>query len=160
MLTIIGCGNLNRNDDAVGVIIAQQLQEFIAKNHYPHVQVYDCGTNGMEVMFQARGSKQLIIIDASSTGSEPGAIFKVPGKELEALPEPSYNLHNFRWDNALAAGRKIFQNEFPDEVTVYLIEAANLDFGLELSPVVQYAAAKVFTEITENIMQSLKKEEA
>jgi hydrogenase maturation protease len=152
MLTIIGCGNLNRNDDAVGVIIAQQLQQFLADNPHPHVQVYDCGTAGMEVMFQARGSKQLIIIDASSTGSEPGAIFKVPGKELEALPEPSYNLHNFRWDNALAAGRKIFQNDFPDEVTVYLIEAANLDFGLELSPVVQYAAAKVFAEIIENIM--------
>lgn len=152
MLTIIGCGNLNRNDDGVGVIIAQQLQQFLADNPHPHVQVYDCGTAGMEVMFQARGSKQLIIIDASSTGSEPGAIFKVPGKELEALPEPSYNLHNFRWDNALAAGRKIFQNDFPDEVTVYLIEAANLDFGLELSPVVQYAAAKVFAEITENIM--------
>jgi hydrogenase maturation protease len=152
MLTIIGCGNLNRNDDGVGVIIAQQLQQFLADNPHPHVQVYDCGTAGMEVMFQARGSKQLIIIDASSTGSEPGAIFKVPGKELEALPEPSYNLHNFRWDNALAAGRKIFQNDFPDEVTVYLIEAANLDFGLELSPVVQYAAAKVFAEIIENIM--------
>ncbi|MBW4666619.1 MAG: hydrogenase maturation protease [Cyanomargarita calcarea GSE-NOS-MK-12-04C] len=155
MLTIIGCGNLNRNDDAVGVIIAQQLQQFLVQNPHPHVQVYDCGTAGMEVMFQARGSKKLIIIDASSTGSEPGAIFKVPGKELEALPEPSYNLHNFRWDNALAAGRKIFQNDFPDEVTVYLIEAANLDFGLELSPVVQCAAAKVFTEITENIMQSI-----
>ena len=152
MLTIIGCGNLNRNDDAVGVIIAQQLQQFMAQNPQPHVQVYDCGTSGMEVMFQARGSKQLIIIDASSTGSEPGAIFKVPGKELEVLPEPSYNLHSFRWDNALAAGRKIFQNDFPDEVTVYLIEAANLDFGLELSSVVQSAAAKVFTEITEKIM--------
>jgi hydrogenase maturation protease len=148
MLTIIGCGNLNRSDDAVGVIIAQRLQQYLVQHPHPDVQVYDCGTAGMEVMFHARGSKQLIIIDASSTGSEPGAVFKVPGKELEALPEPSYNLHDFRWDNALAAGKKIFKDNFPTAVTVYLIEAENLSFGLELSAVVQHSAELVFQEIT------------
>ncbi|MEI6370376.1 MAG: hydrogenase maturation protease, partial [Nostocales cyanobacterium ELA608] len=93
MLTIIGCGNLNRNDDGVGVIIAQRLQQYLAQNPHPKIRVFDCGTAGMEVIFQARGSERLIILDASCTGSEAGAIFKVPGKELEALPEPSYNLH-------------------------------------------------------------------
>lgn len=156
MMTIIGCGNLNRNDDAVGVIIAQRLQKYLSENPHPNVRVFDCGTGGMEVMFQARGSTQLIIIDASSTGSEPGAVFKVPGKELEALPEPSLNLHDFRWDNALAAGRKIFQNDFPDDVTVYLIEAANLGFGLELSPVVQHSADWVFAELITMIRQNVK----
>ncbi|BAZ31118.1 hydrogenase maturation protease [Cylindrospermum sp. NIES-4074] len=151
MLTIIGCGNLNRNDDAVGVIIAQRLQQYVAQNPHPNIRVYDCGTAGMEVMFQARGSQTLIIVDASATGSEPGAIFKVPGKELEALPEPSYNLHDFRWDHALAAGRKIFQDDFPQDVTVYLIEAANLGFGLELSPAVERSANVVFEELTELI---------
>ncbi|BAY29673.1 hydrogenase maturation protease [Nostoc carneum NIES-2107] len=156
MLTIIGCGNLNRSDDAVGVIVAQRLQQFLAENPHPNVRVYDCGTGGMEVMFQARGSKQLIIIDASSTGSEPGAVFKVPGKELEALPEPSYNLHDFRWDNALAAGRKIFQNDFPQEVTVYLIEAANLNLGLELSPTIEHSANLVFAEVAAIIRQNFQ----
>jgi hydrogenase maturation protease len=156
MLTIIGCGNLNRRDDAVGVIIAQRLQQYLAEHPHPHMRVYDCGTAGMEVMFQARGSKKLIIIDASSTGAEPGAVFKVPGKELEALPEPSYNLHDFRWDHALAAGRKIFKEDFPEEVTVYLIEAENLGFGLELSPVVQHSADLVFKEIIAIIRQSEK----
>lgn len=148
MLTIIGCGNLNRNDDAVGVMIAQRLQKYLTAHPHPQVQVFDCGTAGMEVMFQARGSKKLVIIDASSTGSQPGAVFKVPGKELESLPETSYNLHDFRWDNALAAGRKIFKDVFPTEVIVYLIEAENLGFGLELSPVVENSANLVFAEIT------------
>jgi hydrogenase maturation protease len=154
MLTIIGCGNLNRSDDAVGVIIAQQLQQYLRKNRYPNVQVYDCGTAGMEVMFQARGSEKLIIIDASSTGSEPGAVFKVPGKELEALPEPSYNLHSFRWDNALAAGKKIFKDNFPKEVTVYLIEAENLSLGLDLTPAVNNSAKLVFEEVIATIKQN------
>jgi hydrogenase maturation protease len=155
MLTIIGCGNLNRNDDGVGVIIAQRLQQYLAQNPHPKIRVFDCGTAGMEVIFQARGSEKLIILDASCTGSEAGAIFKVPGKELEALPEPSYNLHDFRWDHALAAGRKIFGDDFPEEVTVYLIEAANLDLGLELSPVVQRSADLVFAELITVIEENL-----
>ncbi|AUS99012.1 hydrogenase maturation protease [Nostoc sp. CENA543] len=151
MLTIIGCGNLNRSDDAVGVIIAQRLQKYLAENPHPNVQIYDCGTAGMEVMFQARGSKKLVIIDASSTGSEPGAVFLVPGEELATLPEPSYNLHDFRWDHAIAAGKKIFPDDFPQDVIVYLIEAVSLDFGLDLSPVVQNAADLVFEKITQII---------
>ncbi|AKG24124.1 hydrogenase maturation protease [Calothrix sp. 336/3] len=147
MLTIIGCGNLNRCDDAVGVIIAQRLQKYLAQHPHPQIQVFDCGTGGMEVMFQARGSKQLIIIDASTSGSEPGAVFKVPGKELATLPEPSYSLHDFRWDNALAAGQKIFADDFPENVTVYLIEAANLSLGLELSPAVKNSEDFVYAEI-------------
>ena len=155
MLTIIGCGNLNRNDDGVGVIIAQRLQQYLAQNPHPKIRVFDCGTAGMEVIFQARGSEKLIILDASCTGSEAGAIFKVPGKELEALPEPSYNLHDFRWDHALAAGRKIFGDDFPQEVTVYLIEAGNLDLGLELSPVVRRSADLVFAELITVIQQNV-----
>ena len=50
MLTIIGCGNLNRSDDAVGAIMAQRLQQFLVEHPYPNVQVYDCGTAGMEVI--------------------------------------------------------------------------------------------------------------
>jgi hydrogenase maturation protease len=90
-----------------------------------------------------------VIIDASSTNSTPGAVFQVPGSELEALPEPSYNLHDFRWDHALAAGRKIFKDDFPNQVTVYLIEAENLDFGWELSPSVKRSADLVFQAVRE-----------
>jgi Ni,Fe-hydrogenase maturation factor len=65
-------------------------------------------------------------------------------------------LHDFRWDHALAAGRKIFLDDFPQDVTVYLIEAANLDFGLDLSPAVQHSAelvlAELITIISQNVM--------
>ncbi|MBE9098265.1 hydrogenase maturation protease [Vacuolonema iberomarrocanum] len=151
MLTIIGCGNLNRCDDGVGVLIAQRLQTYLKENPVPEVQVFDCGTAGIDVMFQARGSDELIVIDASRTGSEPGAIYQVPGEVLEQLPEPSYNLHDFRWDHAIATGRKIFKDSFPTKVTVYLIEAQSLDFGWTLSPAIAQAAEQVFQTITTDL---------
>ena len=151
MLTIIGCGNLNRSDDGVGVVVAQRLQQSLNETPTPDVRIFDCGTAGIEVMFQAQGSRELIIIDASQTGSEPGAVHEVPGEVLAQLPNPSYNLHDFRWDHAIAAGRKIFKNTFPEKVTVYLIEAQTLDFGWTLSPAVEIAAEKVFQVIRPRI---------
>ena len=154
MLTIIGCGNLNRSDDGVGVLVAQRLHKHLLANPLPGVRVFDCGTSGVDVMFQARGSDELIIIDASQTGAEAGAIYEVPGEELEQLPNPSYNLHDFRWDHAIAAGRQIFSDTFPEKVTVYLIEAGNLDFGWELSEAVAIAADQVAEQIIERCLSA------
>lgn len=147
MLTIIGCGNSNRSDDGVGVVVAQALQAYLVAHPRDSVRVFDAGTAGMDVMFQARGSTKLVIIDASSSGSDPGAIFEVPGAQLQAEHEPEFSLHNFRWDHALSAGRKIFRDQFPTDVTVYLIEAESLVLGLDLSPPVAASAARLVTEI-------------
>lgn len=143
MLTIIGCGNLNRSDDGVGVVVVRRLQAWLAAAPVKGVRLFDAGTAGMEVMFQARGASALIVIDACTSGSEPGAVFEVPGAELVRHPKPSFNLHGFRWDDALYAGPKIFGAAFPAEVTVFLIEAASIGFSLKLSPVVEAAAAQV-----------------
>ncbi len=151
MLTIIGCGNSNRCDDGVGVFVAQSLQACLRRQPRAEVRVFDAGTGGMDVMFQARGARKLIIVDASKTGSEPGAVYQVPGEELAAERAPSHGLHDFRWDHALAAGRAIFRNDFPADVTVYLIEAACLDLGLELSAPVQAAANRIITDLEQLI---------
>lgn len=147
VLSIIGCGNLNRSDDGVGVYVIRQLKNKIPDAENRNIRIFDAGTAGMDVMFQARGSSSLIIIDASRSGSEPGAIFEVPGEELEVKHTPSFGLHDFRWDHALYAGRQIFKDEFPKSVQVFLIEAACLDFGLELSEVVKTAGDKVVERI-------------
>jgi len=150
-LSIIGCGNPNRSDDGVGVYIIQKLLVYLHNNPKPGVRIFDSGTAGMDVMFQARGSDALVIIDANSSESEPGSIFEVPGKELENMPEPSYNLHDFRWDNALFAGRKIFKEAFPTDVTVFLIEAEELSLGIGLSSAVSAAADIVYSRLVERI---------
>ena len=111
------------------------------------VKLLDAGTDGMAVMFVARGCRSLIVVDACRSGSEPGAIFEVPGAELELEHTRSYSLHDFRWDHALFAGRQIFRDAFPSDVTVLLIEAQNLAFGTTLSPVVAAAAKKVAARI-------------
>jgi len=144
MLTIIGCGNLNRSDDGVGVRVAQRLQHRLQRHPVPGVQVFDCGTAGVDVMFRARGSTSLLILDASVTGAEPGAVYDVPGDELASDHEPTYSLHDFRWDHALSAGKKIFKEDFPADVRVWLIEAGSTALGLEMTEPVSHAADEVY----------------
>jgi hydrogenase maturation protease len=86
-------------------------------------------------MFSARGCSSLIVVDAARIGVQPGAIYEVPGAELANLYKPGLNLHDFRWDAALHAGREIFREAFPRDVTVFLIEAAELGFGVGLTRV-------------------------
>jgi hydrogenase maturation protease len=147
MLCVIGCGNCTRSDDGVGTYVAQALRAQLQRNPQPDVLVFDAGTGGMDVMFQARGARRLIIVDASKSGSEAGAIFRVPGRELESEPDAGFSLHDFRWQHALTAGRKIFGADFPSDVTVFLIEAESLGFGLELSAPVLLSANRVVDEI-------------
>ncbi len=134
---IIGCGNLLRGDDAVGPVLIRHLWE---QGLPEGVRCADAGTGGMDVAFQMRGVPKVILVDACSTGAEPGALYKVPGHELEQLPPlTGIHLHAFRWDHALAFARWLLKDEYPADVTVYLIEAGGLDFGEPLTPAVERA---------------------
>lgn len=151
MLSIIGCGNLNRRDDGVGVVVAQRLQRWLTEWADLPVQVFDAGTDGMAVMFQARGCDALVLVDACRTGVEAGAIYEVPGSELAEAPASGLNLHEFRWNHALYAGRRLYGEAFPADVTVLLIEAADLGYGLELTPAVASAADSVVARLSDMV---------
>jgi hydrogenase maturation protease len=151
MIAIIGCGNLNRQDDGVGIEVIRDLKTRRLAN--AQVKLFDAGTDGMSVMFAARGCTSLIVIDAARTGVEPGAIYEVPGAELERPYAPGLNLHDFRWDAALHAGRQIFREAFPTDVTVFLIEAGAIGFGVGLSEAVSAAAGKVAARVEELVQR-------
>ncbi len=138
---IIGCGNLLRGDDATGPVLIQRMW----KRGLPdHVHCADGGTGGMDVAFQMRGVRHVILVDSCQSGSEPGAMFEVPGDEVEELPPiEGINLHAFRWDHAIAFGRWLLKDDYPEKVTVFMIEGAEFEIGAQLSPVVDAAVDKL-----------------
>lgn len=134
---VIGCGNLLRGDDAAGPVLVRRMWE---RGLPAGVLCADGGTGGMDVAFQMRGVPEVILVDACSSGSEPGALFEVPGEEVESLPPlAGINLHAFRWDHAIAFGRWLLKDEYPRKVTAYLIEGASFEPGEGLSPAVDRA---------------------
>lgn len=145
-LVVIGCGNLLRGDDAVGPILIRQLWE----DGVPEdVTLVDGGTAGMDVAFKMRGARQLILIDAATSGNEPGTIYRLPGSEVEDLPAlAGLHSHQFRWDHALAFGRWLLRDDYPKDITVFLIEIEQTTPGADLSPKVSAAMHQVKDMVT------------
>ncbi len=141
---VIGCGNPNRSDDGVGPRVIALLR---GRRLPAEVVLHDAGTDGMGVIYRAESAQRLIIVDARAPEAAPGAIYEVAGEVLEAPPPGGFSLHDFRWDHALYAGRRIYGAAFPTEVTVILIEAASVELGLELTPQVEAAAWRVADRI-------------
>ncbi len=146
---VIGCGNLLRGDDGVGPALIRHLWE---RGLPEGVRLADGGTAGMDVSFPMRGAKRVILIDACCSDSPPGTLFRVPGEELEELPPlEGLHSHSFRWDHALAFGRWLLKDDYPEEISVYLIEAGNIDPGMELTEPVE----KTMHELIDRLLQEL-----
>ena len=142
---MIGCGNLLRGDDAAGPVLVRRMWD---RGLPDGVGCADGGTGGMDVAFQMRGVPHVILVDACSSGSEPGTLFEVPGHEVEQLPPPTgINLHAFRWDHAIAFARWLLKDEYPGKVTAYLIEGARYEIGEGLSPAVDAAVDRLVVRL-------------
>jgi hydrogenase maturation protease len=149
MIAVIGCGNADRHDDGVGPAVVRMLNEHADASAGAGVRLVDGGTDGMEAMFAARGCRRLIIVDACRSSAPPGTVFELPGTAIEPRHARSLTMHDFRWDHALYAGRRLFPEEFPADVVVLLIEAACIEPGIGLSPAVAAAAQTVVQRIVQ-----------
>ncbi len=157
---IIGCGNLLRGDDATGPVLIRRMWE---RGLPDHVHCADGGTGGMDVAFQMRGVRHVILVDACQSDSPPGSLFELPGESVEQLPPiEGINLHAFRWDHAIAFGHWLLKEDYPDKVSVFLIEGADFEIGERLSPAVDQAidrlVERLFTLVEQTAPTSLQLE--
>jgi hydrogenase maturation protease len=151
---VVGCGNLLRGDDGVGPVLIRHLWE---RGIPTGAEIADGGTAGMDVAFRMRGAGRVVLVDAASTGARPGTVYRVPGPELADLPPlEGVHTHAFRWDHALAFAEWLLKEDYPDDVTVFLIEAENVDPGMELTPTVRTAMEEVMDLIEADFLAPLR----
>lgn len=146
---VVGCGNLLRGDDAAGPVLVRVLAD---RDLPDHVRLVDGGTAGMDVAFAMRGVRRVILVDASSIGVEPGSVHKVPGSELVDLTPPEGNVHRFTWVQALGFAQWLLKDDYPEEVTVYLVEGESFEVGAPLSPAVQESVERIADAIVSDIV--------
>jgi hydrogenase maturation protease len=119
-------------------------------------RLIDGGTAGMDVAFAMRGARRVIVIDASQVGVEPGTVHRVPGEELTDLTPPDGNLHRFRWDQALGFAQWLLKDEYPEDITVWLIEGESFEPGAALTPAVQASVERVADVIAADVTAVLE----
>ena len=151
---VVGCGNLLRGDDGVGPVLVGHLWD---RGVPEGARLVDGGTAGMDVAFQMRGAERVVIIDASATGAAPGTIYRLPGDELADLPPlQGLHTHSFRWDHAIPFARWALGDACPTDITVFLIEAANVALGTDLSEPVRAAMEQVIDLVERDYFAPLR----
>jgi hydrogenase maturation protease len=144
---VLGIGNLLLCDEGVGVHVTRAL----AHEQLPsNVVLFEAGTAFLDALSEIEQADRILIVDAMVAGEAPGSIYRVPFEDC-AHPECIASLHGFDMSRILfMAGRKI-----APEVIVIGVEPARIEWGMELSPVVQQAVPRVLNQIRKEISMDL-----
>lgn len=132
---IIGVGNTFRSDDAIGLIVAEQLKQRIGDS----VDLFQSQGGGMEVMDAWTGRRAAVIIDATNSESLPAGTLS----RFDALEGPlptifsSYSTHLFDLAQAIELSRVL--GTLPEKMAVYGIEAKNYGHEQRVSPELELA---------------------
>lgn len=140
----MGFGNPCRSDDAIGIYVIEELKKRATEAE--NITILDMGTGAFEVLFQLKGHNKIILVDAVvNSGEKPGTIYKVPAEQIMRAPQddPMVFLHSIKWDQALSYAKKILREEYPDDITVYLIAVDDTRLEIQLSKNVKAAGDKV-----------------
>lgn len=155
-IAVMGFGNPCRSDDAIGIYVIDALKKIYTGQE--HISLLDMGTGAFEVLFRLKGHQKIILVDAVvNTGEKPGTLYRVPAEEVAAAPQedPMVFLHSIKWDQALSYAKKILREEYPEDITVFLIAVDDTRLEMQLSEAVQAAGDKIVQLICDELAVSM-----
>jgi len=150
-ICIIGVGNEFRSDDGIGIHVARRLR----KLNLSHIEITDNVKDGIELMELWKNKEYVIVIDAVSTVSEPGMIYRFNASK-KPLPARFANRssHTFSVAEAIELSRKLSQ--LPSKLIIYGIEGKDFSHGEELSDQVQKVSGYVIDLILQETKPSVQ----
>ncbi len=141
---IVGAGNALRRDDAAGLIAANRLRGALSGD----IKVLAKEGDFASLLDDWQGIDAVVIVDATSSGSEPGTIRRYDARE-GLLPSAfsRSSTHSFGVAEAVELARAL--GRLPSHVVVFGIEGRDFSPGEGLSPDVDAAVDEVVRRITE-----------
>jgi hydrogenase maturation protease len=141
-ILIVGAGNAFRRDDGAGLAAASRLQSAMSSGIRVLVKTDDFTS----LLDDWRGADAVIVVDAMSSGSEPGTIRRYDAHErpLPAAFSRS-STHSFGVAEAVELARAL--GRLPARLVVFGIEGRDFTPGDVLSPDVEAAVDEVARRI-------------
>jgi len=132
---VIGLGNPLRGDDGVGVRVAELLAELPLPNG---VEVIDGGTRGLDLVNLMEGWPRVILVDAAQVGKAPGEYVRFHPDQVRLAGEDGHiSIHDAGLRDALLLAQVL--GVLPEEVIVFGVQPASLDWEAGPSPAVEAA---------------------
>ena len=139
---MIGVGNAWQADDGAGLVVAQRLRRLVPEG----VEVVELEGEPVTLVQAWEGADEAYVVDAVSSGAEPGTVHRVDATE-RPLPRELSNAstHLFGVGESVELARSL--GRLPRRLVVYGIEAARISAGNELSPEAQRAVEETATRV-------------
>ena len=144
---VIGVGNPDRGDDAVGLLAARCIRE----SCFP-LTVIEAGGDGASLIDYWKHQGTVIVIDAVHGGGEPGHIVRLDARSAP-IPVELFrcSTHAFGLAQGIELARAL--NQIPRRLTVYGIVGKHFDVGATVAPEVEAAAQRVIDLILEELRE-------
>lgn len=146
-LLVLGIGNLVMNDDAAGVLAAQELMEEFPEQE--NFRVMDGGTLGLDLLVYIEWADRLVIADAVDFGLEAGTVVRVDGNDIDAVFENRLSAHQMGMKDMLATAE--LMGVRPKEVLLYGIQTDSIEMDMTLTPKVAENMPKLIEHLRSEI---------
>jgi hydrogenase maturation protease len=139
---VIGIGNPDRGDDAIGRVVAARLRGRVPAS----VAVMETDGEATGLMARFGTAANAILVDASLSGAPPGTIRRFDAVR-QTLPSGKLGLstHGFGLAEAIELARAL--GCLPKTCVVYAVEGDSFEPGEPLSPEVEAAADDVVERV-------------
>lgn len=141
-ILVIGLGNPDRGDDAIGPAIADALAALAP----PGFTILRAEPDPLALPQRWQGYPHVILIDAAAPLGSPGRIHRLDASTTNLPRELGLgSTHAFGLAQAVELARVLGQ--LPPRLTVYAIEAHSFAHGAPLSPAVAATIAPIAAEL-------------
>ena len=130
---VLGIGNLVMSDDAVGVLVAQNLQK--RYRFADNVEILDGGTLGLDLLPKLENITNLIMIDAVETGQKAGSCVRLCGQELPIALQTKVSAHQMGLKDLLAVSE--LMGHSPKEMVLIVVQPGSTEMEIGLTAEVE-----------------------
>jgi len=122
-IAIIGLGNLLRRDDAIGVILLEEL-----RGKFEDIEFIDCNIEGANLLQILSKFDNILILDAVDFGSKPGE-YRV--FDVNSIDQSARSTHVLNLREMVMLSRVMYKK--PRRVYLFGIQPEDTSPGMELS---------------------------
>jgi hydrogenase maturation protease len=140
-LLVIGVGNRDRGDDAVGPIVC----DLLATAGPPTIETLVFEGSVVDLPIHWSATDRVVIVDAAAPAGEPGRITQVDASSDRLVAPTTVSTHSVDVGAAVELARAI--GRMPAALTIIGIEGCSFEFGAALTPEVRRSAERVTEQL-------------
>ena len=141
MTLVIGIGNADRGDDAVGLVVARHVRDAAP----PGVTVVELDGDQLALLDAWDGAADVYVVDATWSDSEPGSVRRFDASAPLGGGFQHRGTHMFSLADVIELARAL--HRLPARVTGYGIEGAAFELGAPLAEETEAVARAVAEQI-------------